>query len=36
MREVSWENVAVVRVRHDRGLDHMMEVKTEVSGVFWR
>lgn len=31
MREVSWENVAVVRVRNDKGLDHMMEVKTDRS-----
>lgn len=34
MWEVSWENVAVVKLREDEGLDQMREVKTEVSGVF--
>lgn len=29
MWEVSWENGAVVKVRDDRGLDQMMEMKTE-------
>lgn len=33
--EISWENVAIVKVRDDGSLDQMMEVKIEVPGIFW-